>query len=393
MLLQPVPGVARFNVEIQPQLVLLQKTLLNVERPRPRSSTPTSTCGSQRKPLPRALDGGPASACAALQRRLLAEAPYLIDARCPSCQTALASRGCWRRHAWRSAMTAMHCSLARPRRKRPHDRSARGSSRCSSRSCESHCSPGAASVLANARDAVSPSATAAPARPAGRNVRVYNPRRNSSAAADAPPMALLEIRDVTRRFGDFVAVNGVSLAIEAGEFFTLLGPSGCGKTTLLRMIAASISRTGPHPPRRRGPRGPAARAAPGPHGVPELRAVPAHDGRGQRRVPAQDGGKTTAGQSAQGQGERSTDVRLSGSSASFPHELSGGQKQRVAIARALVTHPTVLLLDEPLGGARRQAARGDADRAHRTCRRKSASRSSTSRTTRPRRSRCRTGSP
>jgi spermidine/putrescine transport system ATP-binding protein len=50
-------------------------------------------------------------------------------------------------------------------------------------------------------------------------------------------MALLEIQDVTRRFGDFTAVDGVSLAIEAGEFFTLLGPSGCGKTTLLRMIA------------------------------------------------------------------------------------------------------------------------------------------------------------
>src|SRR5690349_18468809 len=50
-------------------------------------------------------------------------------------------------------------------------------------------------------------------------------------------MALLSIEGVTRRFGDFTAVDGVSLAIEAGEFFTLLGPSGCGKTTLLRMIA------------------------------------------------------------------------------------------------------------------------------------------------------------
>ncbi|HEY5307437.1 MAG TPA: ATP-binding cassette domain-containing protein, partial [Casimicrobiaceae bacterium] len=50
-------------------------------------------------------------------------------------------------------------------------------------------------------------------------------------------MALLEIQNVTRRFGDFTAVDGVTLAIEAGEFFTLLGPSGCGKTTLLRMIA------------------------------------------------------------------------------------------------------------------------------------------------------------
>ena len=50
-------------------------------------------------------------------------------------------------------------------------------------------------------------------------------------------MALLEIRNVTRRFGALAAVDDVSVSIEAGEFFTLLGPSGCGKTTLLRMIA------------------------------------------------------------------------------------------------------------------------------------------------------------
>src|SRR6188508_1906160 len=50
-------------------------------------------------------------------------------------------------------------------------------------------------------------------------------------------MALLEIRNVTRRFGSYTAVDNVTISIEAGEFFTLLGPSGCGKTTLLRMIA------------------------------------------------------------------------------------------------------------------------------------------------------------
>ena len=50
-------------------------------------------------------------------------------------------------------------------------------------------------------------------------------------------MALLEIRGVTRCFGNFIAVNNIRISIETGEFFTLLGPSGCGKTTLLRMIA------------------------------------------------------------------------------------------------------------------------------------------------------------
>src|SRR5215467_7470869 len=50
-------------------------------------------------------------------------------------------------------------------------------------------------------------------------------------------MSLLEIRNVSRRFGALTAVDRVSLAVESGEFFTLLGPSGCGKTTLLRMIA------------------------------------------------------------------------------------------------------------------------------------------------------------
>ena len=162
-------------------------------------------------------------------------------------------------------------------------------------------------------------------------------------------MALLEIQNVTRRFGDFTAVDGVSLAIEAGEFFTLLGPSGCGKTTLLRMIAGfDLPDGGRILLERRGPRRPAARGAPGAHRVPELRAVSAHDGRGQRRVSAQDGEDARRRDAAARSPRRWRTCASPASASAIPHELSGGQKQRVAIARALVTHPTVLLLDEPL---------------------------------------------
>ena len=163
-------------------------------------------------------------------------------------------------------------------------------------------------------------------------------------------MALLEIQGVTRRFGDFTAVDDVSLAIEAGEFFTLLGPSGCGKTTLLRMIAGfDLPDGGRILLERRGPRRPAARSAAGAHGVPELRAVSAHDGRRQHRVSAARWRKTPASEIAGARSpQRSRTCASTGFGKRYPHELSGGQKQRVAIARALVTHPTVLLLDEPL---------------------------------------------
>jgi len=161
-------------------------------------------------------------------------------------------------------------------------------------------------------------------------------------------VALLDIQGVTRRFGDFTAIDGVSLAIEAGEFFTLLGPSGCGKTTLLRMIAGfdlpdagRILLNGEdlagRPPELRPVRTVFQSYALFPHMTVEGNvAFPLQ----MARVPA---------------GERKArieaaleDVRLIGFNRRYPHELSGGQKQRVAIARALVTHPTMLLLDEPL---------------------------------------------
>ncbi|MEP6679806.1 MAG: ABC transporter ATP-binding protein [Betaproteobacteria bacterium] len=161
-------------------------------------------------------------------------------------------------------------------------------------------------------------------------------------------MALLEIQGVTRRFGDFTAVDGVSLAIEAGEFFTLLGPSGCGKTTLLRMIAGFDLPDGGRivlngedlvgrPPEARPVRTVFQSYALFPHMTVE----------GNVAFPLRMA-RTRAADMPARIAEALEDVRLSGFGKRYPHELSGGQKQRVAIARALVTRPTVLLLDEPL---------------------------------------------
>jgi spermidine/putrescine transport system ATP-binding protein len=161
-------------------------------------------------------------------------------------------------------------------------------------------------------------------------------------------MALLEIKNVTRRFGGFTAVDGVSLAIDAGEFFTLLGPSGCGKTTLLRLIAGfdlpdggSILLNGgdlaDRPPEARPVRTVFQSYALFPHMTV--------DGNIAFPLKMAD---TAAAQIPAKVAAALEDVRLTGFGKRYPHELSGGQKQRVAVARALVTHPAVLLLDEPL---------------------------------------------
>ena len=162
-------------------------------------------------------------------------------------------------------------------------------------------------------------------------------------------MAHLEIRNVTRRFGGLVAVDDVSISIEAAEFFTLLGPSGCGKTTLLRMIAGfdlpdagrilldgrDLAGT---PPEKRPI-----------HTVFQSYALFPHMTVAQNvAFPLRMAGKSGA------EIERLTrqaldDVHLSDKADQYPHELSGGQKQRVALARGIVNRPRVLLLDEPLG--------------------------------------------
>jgi len=161
-------------------------------------------------------------------------------------------------------------------------------------------------------------------------------------------MALLEIRNVSRRFGDFTAVDNVSLSIEAGEFFTLLGPSGCGKTTLLRMVAGfdapdqgSILLDGVDladtPPERR----PVCTVFQSYALFPHMTVA------GNIAFPLKMA-KTPPGDIKAKVDAALEDVRLTGFASRWPHELSGGQRQRVAIARSLVTHPKLLLLDEPL---------------------------------------------
>ncbi len=161
-------------------------------------------------------------------------------------------------------------------------------------------------------------------------------------------MALLEIRHVSRRFGDASALDDVSLAIEAGEFFTLVGPSGCGKTTLLRIIAGFVDPDAGElfldgqpllgqPPEKRPVRTVFQSYALFPHMTAagniafplEMADRPADEIR--HRVQ-----------------EVLKLVHLEGKGTHHPHELSGGEKQRVALARALVSEPRVLLLDEPL---------------------------------------------
>ncbi len=158
----------------------------------------------------------------------------------------------------------------------------------------------------------------------------------------------VELRDVTKRFGEVTAVASVSLAVMRGEFLTLLGPSGCGKTTLLRMIAgfespdagrvilngSDVTELSPH---QRDVTTVFQHYALFPHlNVFDNVAF----GLERRRVTRAEIKRRAAGALEM--------VRLEGLDERQPGELSGGQQQRVALARALVLEPRVLLLDEPL---------------------------------------------
>jgi spermidine/putrescine transport system ATP-binding protein len=167
------------------------------------------------------------------------------------------------------------------------------------------------------------------------------------AAGGASPD--VELIDVTKRFGEVTAVDHMNLRIERGEFYSLLGPSGCGKTTTLRMIAGfeqptegEITLAGQPiagvPPYKRNVNTVFQHYALFPH-MDVARNV--GYGLRQRKIGKDEESRRVS--------EALSLVRLSGYERRRTWEMSGGQQQRVALARALVNHPTVLLLDEPLG--------------------------------------------
>ncbi|MBE7537165.1 MAG: ABC transporter ATP-binding protein [Opitutaceae bacterium] len=161
-------------------------------------------------------------------------------------------------------------------------------------------------------------------------------------------MIAIRIENLTKKFGNVVALRGLDLVIEPGELFFLLGPSGCGKTTLLRSLAGfnipdegriffgeeDVTRLEPH---KRNAGMMFQSYALWPHmSVAENVAFGLHER------------KTPKGEVRRRVGEALESVRMNAYADRKPNQLSGGQQQRVALARALVIRPRCLLLDEPL---------------------------------------------
>jgi spermidine/putrescine transport system ATP-binding protein len=165
----------------------------------------------------------------------------------------------------------------------------------------------------------------------------------------APPEADIHLENVSKRFGDALAVDELTLSIERGRFYAMLGPSGCGKTTTLRMIGGFEDPTAgrvylggdevtDQPPYKRDVNTVFQSYALFPHLTVERNVAFGLERR-----------KTSRDETRKRVGEALEMVQLEGYGKRKPSQLSGGQQQRVALARALVNRPRALLLDEPLG--------------------------------------------
>jgi putrescine transport system ATP-binding protein len=176
-----------------------------------------------------------------------------------------------------------------------------------------------------------------------------NDRNKYEPWRDANAQPYVRIDNITKRFGDFTAVNNVSLKIYKGEIFCLLGGSGCGKSTLLRMLAGFEAPSGGSifldgedmadtPPYERPVNMMFQSYALFPHMSVQKNIA---FGLEQERLPRSEINQRVAA--------ILDIVKLGEFAHRKPHQLSGGQRQRVALARSLVKRPKLLLLDEPLG--------------------------------------------
>jgi spermidine/putrescine transport system ATP-binding protein len=178
---------------------------------------------------------------------------------------------------------------------------------------------------------------------------VSEPTAADAVASNAASEADVHLDGVTKRFGEMVAVDDLTLSIQRGHFYALLGPSGCGKTTTLRMIGGFEDPTGgrvylggedvtDQPSHRRDVNTVFQSYALFPHLSVERNVA---FGLERRKI-----GKAEVKRRV---GDMLELVQLGQLAKRKPAQLSGGQQQRVALARALVNRPRALLLDEPLG--------------------------------------------